>query len=241
MTAFDPRSIARNLLRETGTGALSSLTPGGGAPYGSLVATATAQDGAPLFLLSGLALHTRNILADPRAALLLATADAGDPLQSPRLSLGGTLTPSEAAADRRRYLARHPDAEAYAGFKDFAVYKLTISTVHLVAGFGRIADLAPDELLTDLAAAAALVAAETDILSHLNSDHAATLKLYATRLCNEPDTQDWQAIGCDTDGLDIRSKAKVRRINFLQRTTSPDGVRLQLKTLAEKARQTAIE
>jgi len=66
--AFDARLVAKKLLREGRSGALATLMPGSGDPYCSLVNVATAVDGAPLLLLSKLALHTKNILADQRVA-----------------------------------------------------------------------------------------------------------------------------------------------------------------------------
>ena len=52
---------------------------GSGDPYCSLVNVATAPDGAPLLLLSKLALHTKNILADARVSLMLDERKEGDP------------------------------------------------------------------------------------------------------------------------------------------------------------------
>jgi len=241
MTDATPRAAAHRLLREALAGTLSTLMPADGAPYGSLVAVATAADGAPLLLLSRLAVHTRNLSADPRACLLLAQPGVGNPLQAPRVSLSGTLAPTAEPADRSRYLARHPDAEGYAGFADFAFYRLRLASAHLVAGFGRIADLTAAELLTDLAGAETVVAAEQDILCHLNQDHAATLQRYATQLCGEPEGGAWRAIGCDPEGLDIRSADTVRRINFLQRTTTLQALRHELKALADMARGNAAQ
>ena len=61
---FDPRLAAKKLLREARSGALATLMTGSGDPYCSLVNVATAAGGAPLLLLSRLAVHTKNILAD---------------------------------------------------------------------------------------------------------------------------------------------------------------------------------
>ena len=75
----------------------------------------------------------------------------GDPLEGARVMLMGTATATGDADVRRRYLARHLDPAVYANFKDFAFYKITLKGAHLVAGFGRIVDLRPEDLLTDLA------------------------------------------------------------------------------------------
>src|ERR1041385_6728036 len=73
---FDPRRAARTLLREARSGALATLMTGSGDPYCSLVNVATGADGAPLLLISRLAVHTKNILADPRVSLMLAERGA---------------------------------------------------------------------------------------------------------------------------------------------------------------------
>ncbi|WP_219340641.1 hypothetical protein, partial [Escherichia fergusonii] len=72
----------------------------------------------------------------------------------------------DAGLARRRYLAAHPSAEDFAGFKDFSFFKIVPKGVHLVAGFGRIVDLEPRDFLTDLSGAEALVEAEPDIVAH---------------------------------------------------------------------------
>jgi putative heme iron utilization protein len=86
-----------------------------GHPYASLVLIATEPDGTPVTLISGLALHTRNLAQDARASLLIEDAgNVGDPLSGGRLTLRGHLRPSVSGTALRRFLARHPSAEAYA-------------------------------------------------------------------------------------------------------------------------------
>src|SRR5690349_3113142 len=104
---FNPRIVARNLIREARSGALATLTKAGD-PYCSLVNVATSPDGAPLLLLSRLALHTKNVLADPRVSLMLDARREGDPLEGARVSLIGTAEATEDPHARRRYLARQP-------------------------------------------------------------------------------------------------------------------------------------
>ncbi len=77
---FNPAVAAKKLLREGRSGALATLMPGSGDPYCSLVNVATAADGAPLLLISRLAVHTKNILADPRVSLMVDERKEGDPL-----------------------------------------------------------------------------------------------------------------------------------------------------------------
>jgi putative heme iron utilization protein len=145
---FDPKLAAKKLMREGRTGALATLQPGGGGPYCSLVNVATTPDGAPLLLISRLAVHTKNILADSRVSLMLDERKAGDPLQGARVTLIGSASVTTDPNARRRYLDRQPGSELFAGFADFDLHEVTLRSAHLVAGFGRIVDLAPQEILT---------------------------------------------------------------------------------------------
>src|SRR5207244_10144860 len=115
---FDPAAAARKLLREARSGALATLMPGSGAPYCSLVNVATAADGSPLLLISRLAVHTKNILADPRVSLMLDERREGDPLEGARVMLMGTAQATADPQARRRYLDRQPQAKMFAGFAD---------------------------------------------------------------------------------------------------------------------------
>src|SRR6516165_1330660 len=126
-TDFDPVKLARSLLRRRRQGALATLMSGTGAPYCSLVNLASGADGTPLLLISRLAVHTRNILADSRVSLMLDERAPGDPLEGARIMLSGRA--EQADNDdrellRRRYLNAHPSAEAYADFADFAFFRI---------------------------------------------------------------------------------------------------------------------
>ena len=232
---FDPKAAAKKLTREARSGALATLMAGAGDPYCSLVNVAPAADGAPLLLISRLAVHTRNILADARVSLMLDERKAGDPLQGALVTLMGTAARTESADARRRYLAYQPEAEMFAGFGDFAFYEVRLKGAHLVAGFGRIVDLAPADLLTELAGAEALMAAEPEVIEHMNADHAGACRLYATRLLGAPDGE-WRCVGCDPDGLDLQCERTGLRLPFPQRVTQPGALRAVLKQMAEQAR-----
>ncbi len=141
---------AVDLLKAARTGTLATLLPGG-APYASLASVATDGGGRPIFLMSRLALHTRNLLRDRRASLLLRDngAPGGDALAGTRVSFVGAIAPHAAGDLRARFLAAHPEAETYIDFADFDFYAMTIERAHLVAGFGRIVDIPGTELLRD--------------------------------------------------------------------------------------------
>jgi putative heme iron utilization protein len=232
---FDPKAAAKKLLREGRSGALATLRAGSGDPYCSLVNVATAADGAPLLLLSRLALHTKNILADARVSLMIDERKAGDPLEGARVMLMGSAAATDDPEARRRYLDRQPEAEMFAGFGDFGFYRMTLTAAHLVAGFGRIVDLASTDILIDLAGLDALIAAEAEVVAHVNRDHRDAARLYATRLLGAPDG-DWRCAGCDPEGLELQDGRTALRLAFPRLVNEPGMLRQVLKQLADRAR-----
>src|SRR6187399_446138 len=88
---FDPKALAKTLLRATRAGTLATLDRNTGHPFASLVNVATDTDGAPLILVSKLATHTANLEIDGRASLLFAATGKGDPLAHPRLTVLGRM------------------------------------------------------------------------------------------------------------------------------------------------------
>src|SRR5271169_6280919 len=184
-TDFNPAKLARSLLRRSRQGALATLMVGNGDPYCSLVNVASQPDGSPILLISRLALHTRNLLGDARLSLMLDERAEGDPLEGSRIMLAGLAEQADGddvAILRRRYLNAHPSSEVFVNFKDFSFFRIRPAGAHLVAGFGRIVDLKPEQFLTDISDAASLLEAEQGAVDHMNADHRDAMNLYATRL-----------------------------------------------------------
>lgn len=231
-----PAQDARQILRRALKGTLATLDRGSGHPYASLVTLATDMSGQPIVLISRLALHTQNLIADDRASILAdGTGADGNPLAGGRVTLIGRVRPSTDEAVRRRFLARHPDARDYAGFTDFAFHVLEVERAHFVGGFGRIVSLDASETLIGLESAEALLAGEADILDHMNQDHQETINLFATALLgSEPGP--WRMTGVDPEGCDIVNLGAALRLPFAQRVTSPQGVRQEFVRLATLAR-----
>lgn len=234
---FDPGKLAKSLLRRSRQGALATLMPGSGDPYCSLVNLASHPDGSPILLISRLAVHTRNILADSRVSLMLDERDAGDPLEGARIMLSGRTEQAEDERDllQRRYLNAHPAAEVFVSFKDFAFFRIRPAGTHLVAGFGRIVDLKPEQFLTDLAGAEDLLAAEEGAVEHMNADHRAAMGLYATRLLGAP-AGDWRCTGCDPEGIDMQDGQTALRLDFPERVADGAALRKMLVRLVGEAR-----
>jgi putative heme iron utilization protein len=236
--ADSPGGLARSLVRASDRAVLATrLARDGlaGWPYGSLVLVACDHDLSPLLLISDLADHTRNIAQDPRVGLLFdGTAGAIDPLTAPRLSLLGRIGRDGTPGARARFLARHPSAQTYAGFGDFHLHRVTIEAAHLVAGFGRIHWLAAADLLPP-EPPAALVAAEAEIIAHMNQDHADALDAFAEGLLGRTGS-GWRMTGIDAEGCDLRRDGEVARLAFDAPIGDSEAARAALVRLAKQAR-----
>ena len=217
-----PAAIARATLRAAATATLATLDRASGHPFASLVQTATMPDGAPILLVSSLAQHTRNLVADGRASLLVDSRETPgqEPLTLPRVTLVGTarpVLPQETALARARYLARHPGAAMFADFSDFGYWRLDVESGHLIQGFGRIVELAAADIIAISACVNATAEQEVALIAALNG------RLGGTGLA---------VGGIDVDGVDVRTDAGDRaRLTFQERCTEFS----KLLTLCEDA------
>ena len=210
------RRDAKRLMRMSRTGALATLDSG--APLATLVGVASDWDGAPLFLMSDLARHTRNLADDPRAALLLSSPRGrGDPLNLPRVTLKGVVRRRSGEDGRDRYLGRNPKAKLYVNFTDFSLRRLDIEAVHFNGGFGRADALTPQDLLTP-GDAAALAAAKPALLAR-----AAALGDAALAALAGGARRAWRPIGLDAEGLDLAAGSEVGRIDFAAAAYEPEA------------------
>lgn len=238
--ALSPAEASKSLLRGALKGALATLDKGSGHPYASLVTVATEADGTPLLLISKLALHTQNLAQDTRASLLIdGTSPTGDTLAGGRVTFIGRIEPTDSPTARARFLARHPTAQMYADFPDFRFYALKVERAHFIGGFGRIVDLQPESLTSDLSDAGALVEAEAGIIAHMNEDHSDAVALYAEQIGKVADGGPWRMSGIDPEGCDLIGARQGVRIGFPERIKTPGDARRVLVQLVGEARRLA--
>lgn len=237
-------AIARDLMRRTDYAAMASAMAGEGDgwPYGSLVQVALDQAGNPLLLLSDLAEHSRNIRSDGRVCLLFdGTGGLAEPLTGPRLSL---LTHLKACREPgpllERFLRYHPEAELYAGFADFRLYRGRLARAHLVAGFGRIHWLETESLAVDCSAAGELAAAEGDIVDHMNQDHSDVLSLIGRVILGQQSAAR-KLCGLDPEGFDLRHGRRLVRGRFDRPVQCGASARAEFVRFARLARARAEE
>ena len=149
------------------------------------------------------------------------------------MTLVGRAAPTDDPRLAWRFLARHPDAAVYAGFKDFRFYRVAVERAHLIGGFGRIRWLKPEEFQG--APAPGLADSEAGIVDHMNDDHADALQLYAGKLLGLSGS-DWRLTGIDAEGIDLRQGGQVARLGFDAPLATAGEARTVLVALVAKAR-----
>ena len=150
----------RRLLRLGGAGALGThAVSAAGYPFVSSLPYGLDEACRPVFLVSGLAEHTRNLLADPRASLLVLEGE-GWRLDQARVTLLGRVLPLEPGeAIRTRYLRYRPEAADYLALGDFRFFRMEPERARFIGGFGRMGwvDACPLPQQLDPAAEAGLL------------------------------------------------------------------------------------
>lgn len=230
------RRQAKTFLRTARHGALATLDPETGIPMASRVSLATDSSGAPVFLISRLSGHFAALEAEPRASLLIGEPGKGDPLAHPRITVfGRALRVGGPSRDRvrTRFLARHPKAELYADFADFAFWRLDLEGASLNGGFGKAYALTRDDLLSPTDDTFDNMAA--DAVVHMNEDHRDALSLYAERYADRAPGK-WRLATMDLEGLDLTCGDDVARVWFDPPLVSADELRPRLVALAKRAR-----
>ena len=230
----------RTLLATERLGSLATLSmhhPG--FPFASVMPYALVDDAAPLFLISGMAIHTQNLLADPRASLLIVQSGSdADPLGSPRATLLGTAARIDTTDEiRAAYLERHPSAKYWIDFSDFAFFRLDVAEVYFVGGFGVMGWVTADDYRA--AEADPLAPFAAGILEHMNADHADALR-HITRHFAGLDAEEATMVSCDRLGFVVRARTKEgmkgARIQFPDPVTSRDDARRVLVAMTREAR-----
>jgi putative heme iron utilization protein len=231
---------ARTLVAQVSTGTLCTLAlEPEGYPYGSFV-TVALDDGNPVFLISELAEHTKNLDRDHRASLLVAEGGAADPLANGRVTMLGPCTRVEEDAGRARaaFLAAHPNAAYYADFRDFAFWTLHVRAIRYIGGYGRMSWISQAEWQAAEPDPLASSAAAT--IAHMNADHADALVLYCRAFSKATDVTFAKMTGVDRYGFEMSAKTvdgpRPVRVAFARPVSAPAEVRAALVAMVKDAR-----
>ena len=203
----------------------------------------------PVFFISQLAEHTKNLKHDARASLLVAEGGEDDPLANGRVTMLGSCRLLDAEAEREStnsassaktaYLAAHPNAEYYIDYKDFGFWRLDVEAVRYIGGYGRMSwvppadwvDSRPDEVAPHARA----------IMDHMNADHADSLVAYCRAFSKATDTTAATMTGVDRYGFEMSATTargpRPIRLAFSRPITSSEDARREMVALVQQARE----
>jgi hypothetical protein len=210
-----------------------------GFPFASVMPYALLDDASPLFLISGMAIHTQNVLGDPRASLLVMQSGGdADPLGSPRATLLGAVTRIESSeAIRNAYLERHPSSKYWIDFSDFSFFRMDVAELYFVGGFGVMGWVGSDDYRA--AAPDPLLDSAAGIMEHMNADHGEALR-NIVRHFSGLDAEEATMVSCDRLGFVVRLRTaqgmKGTRIQFPEPVTSREQARKVLVAMTRQAR-----
>ena len=210
-----------------------------GYPYGSFV-TVAFDDGNPVFLVSTLAEHTRNLRRDPRASLLVAESGSEDPLANGRVTLLGPCrqVDGDGGSARAAFLATHPNAAYYVDFGDFAFWRLQVESIRYIGGYGRMSWVEAADW--HAAEPDPLAASAAGIIAHMNDDHAEAMVLYCKAFSKATDITAASMTGVDRYGFEMSAVTaegpRPVRLAFADPVGTPEEVRAALVAMLKDAR-----
>ncbi|XP_019077968.1 uncharacterized protein LOC100253108 isoform X3 [Vitis vinifera] len=187
-----------------------------GYPFGSLVDFAPDSMGHPIFSFSPLAIHTRNLLADPRCTLVVQIPGWSG-LSNARVTIFGDVFPlpeHQQEWAHKQYIAKHLQGPSQQWGNFYYFRMQNISDIYFIGGFGTVAwvdvkeyeALQPDKIAVD---------GGEQNLKELNAVFSKPLK---ELLSMEAEIDDAALISIDSKGTDIRvrqgAQFNIQRIPF---------------------------
>jgi heme iron utilization protein len=234
------RALTQLVSERLGTLATHSVRNPGW-PFASVMPYALDETSSPLFLISAMAIHTQNLVADSRTSLLVMQGGAeADPLGSQRVTLLGHARRIEQPGDdiRARYLDRHPSAKYWIDFDDFSFFRLEITDVYYVGGFGVMGWVTAQDYA--VAEPDPLVDSAAGIMEHMNADHGEALRQITQKFAGL-EAESAAMVACDRLGFVVRAKTasgmKGARIQFPEPVMSPADARRVLVEMTRQARE----
>lgn len=233
---------ARTLMYLGRMGSLSTLSrKQPGFPFGSVMPYGLDDHGRPIFLISTMAMHTQNLLTDPRASLLVAQQETdGEPLGASRVTLVGNVLPvenTELAEARKLYLERHANSKYWVDFEDFSFYRMDVVDIYYVGGFGVMGWVSASDY--DRSQPDPLADSMAGIIQHMNADHSDALVLLARKFAGV-ESQEATMTAVDRLGFHVRVKTQEgmrgARIAFLREVRDSGETRKVLVEMVQQAR-----
>ena len=237
---------AKQFLRSTRSGVLSSFSAKfAGYPFGSVMPFVLGQDCQPIVLISTIAEHTKNIIANPKVSLLVFQSEqiksAEDLHANGRLTLIGEAEQldKDDADLMARYCRYLPESTGYLAMHDFQFHRIHIVQARYIAGFGKMGWMQGEEMVNFNQQSTTIAKLETSMIAHMNQDHADSLLQYCQHFHHVTPSRVI-LIGVDCDGFDIEAviedDIKILRFNFEASIVDANSARMAFVALSKTAR-----
>ena len=205
--------LAINLMRNCREGVLSTVSKKyEGYPFGSFVTFISGADRSIIFYASDIAQHTINLKNNSKACITLFNLSEGDKQDSARLSLIGDVQKIDKDVEEisRQFIEFFPESSQYSNMHDFSFYKLNISQVRWIGGFGKIAWLSSTNWNP---IRPKWLKKEHSMIEHMNEDHSNSI---VSALNAKLGIKDKHArmLRLTMDGYYVSSKNKIYFIDF---------------------------
>lgn len=195
-----------------------------GYPFGSLVDFAVDELGRPIFYLSPLAIHTRNIMEEPRCSLEVQMVGWSG-LANARVTFFGNLTevPEEEkihASDLLRLKGAMNGSVHNKGWGNYVFFRVDrICDIYFAGGFGTVQWVKVDDYLNTEPDAIVAGGKANTLLQDLNMRFAAQLPAGISFQCSSVGrVDDATIVSIDRLGVDVRlrcgHKFSVERLPF---------------------------
>ena len=205
--------LAINLMRNCREGVLSTVSKKyEGYPFGSFVTFISGADRSIIFYASDIAQHTINLKNNSKACITLFNLSEGDKQDSARLSLIGDVKKIDKDVEEisRQFIEFFPESAHYSNMHDFNFYKLNISQVRWIGGFGKIAWLSSTNWNP---IRPKWLKKEHSMIEHMNEDHSNSI---VSTLNAKLGIKDKHArmLRLTMDGYYVSSKNKIYFLDF---------------------------
>ena len=205
--------LAINLMRNCREGVLSTVSKKyEGYPFGSFVTFISGADRSIIFYASDIAQHTINLKNNSKACITLFNLSEGDKQDSARLSLIGDVKKIDKDVEEisRQFIEFFPESSQYSNMHDFNFYRLKISQVRWIGGFGKIAWLSSTNWNP---IRPKWLRQEKSMIEHMNEDHSNSI---VSALNAKLGIKDKHAkmLRLTMDGYYVSSKNKIYFLDF---------------------------
>ncbi|MBL4638594.1 MAG: HugZ family protein [Proteobacteria bacterium] len=205
-----------------------------GYPFGSITPYCLNRAGQPVILISSIAQHTHNILANNKVSLIVAKSEVDDAQSAGRITYIGDAKPIAADDDEiaERYYRYFPSSRNFHQTHDFNFYAIDLVRARFIGGFGQIYWVEQTDFLK---ANPFSMQEETDMVNHMNNDHQTAMQHYCDLFDIGYNNENQPTmIGIDSEGFHLRTGSQLHRIEFESPVSTALEVRQAMVELAKR-------